>query len=131
MAIQWVGVMFARCRTLTGLLIVLAALLVLPIPAASHQIGDNPHPDDCHTQGYDLCHSPRFSQPPIQFDIPVNKGPNHDVGPLPIAWDWDHQNDANPTMVYSLRDGDATVMDNDEELATHRDGDARFFYIYK
>ena len=63
----------------------------------------------------------------VQFDLPINKGTHYVVGTLSTAWDWDHQNDADPTMIYTLRDGDADVVDGDQDEDGDADADARFF----
>ena len=119
---------FARRRAITGLLLAFAAFLAMPMPAAPHQIGDSDHDPDCT---YDYCHSPEFLVPAPTFQIPDNIGQSQEVGALPAATDADHS-DPNIayTMVYTLRDGDAPVADDDEDKPEYADGDAAAFYIY-
>ena len=119
---------FARRRAITGLLLAFAAFLAMPMPAAPHQIGDSDHDPDCT---YDYCHSPEFMVPAPTFQIPDNIGQSQEVGALPVATDADHS-DPNIayTMVYTLRDGDAPVADDDEDKPEYADGDAAAFYIY-
>ena len=101
----------------------------MPMPAAPHQVGDSDHDPDCP---YDYCHSPEFMVPAPTFHIPDNIGQSQDIGALPTATDAD-QGPGSPynTMVYTLRDGDAPVADDDEDKPEYADGDAAAFYIYK
>ena len=47
---------------------------------------------------------------------------------LPLATDADHSDpDKSYTMVYTLRDGDAPVADDDEDKPEYADGDAAAF----
>ena len=119
---------FARRRAITGLLLAFAAFLAMPMPAAPHQIGDSDHDPGCT---YDYCHSPEFMVPAPAFEIPDNIGQSQEVGALPVATDADHS-DPNIayTMVYTLRDGDAPVADDDEDKPEYADGDAAAFTIY-
>ena len=123
------GAVFARRGAVAGLLLALAALVAMPMLGLPHQIGDTDHDPDCP---YDYCHSPEFLVPAPTFQIPDNIGPYQEVGALPAATDADHS-DPNIayTMVYTLRDGDAPVADNDEDKPEYVDGDAAAFYIYK
>ena len=119
---------FARRRAITGLLLAFAAFLAMPMPATPHQIGDTGHDPDCP---YDSCHSPEFSGPALAFQIPDNIGESQDIGMLPEATDADHSDpNRDYTMVYTLRDGDAPVADDDEDKPEYADGDAAAFYIY-
>ena len=125
-----VGRMFGHRGAVTGLLLALAALVAMPMLGLPHQIGDTDHDDpDC---AYDFCHSPEFLVPAPTFQISDNIGQGQEVGALPAATDADHS-DPNIayTMVYTLRDGDAPVADNDEDKPEYADGDAAAFYIYK
>ena len=116
------GAVFARRGAVAGLLLALAALVAMPMLGLPHQIGDTDHDPDCP---YDYCHSPEFLVPAPTFQIPDNIGPYQEVGALPAATDADHS-DPNIayTMVYTLRDGDAPVADNDEDKPEYVDGDA-------
>ena len=120
---------FAHRRVATGLLFALAALVAMPMPATPHQIGDSDHDPDCT---YDYCHSPEFLGSAPTFRIPNNIGESQDIGVQPLATDADHSDpDKSYTMVYTLRDGDAPVADDDEDKPEYADGDAAAFYIYR
>ena len=117
------------CGPAAVLLLSLTVLAILPMPAASHRVGDTDHGPNCV---YDFCHSPEFTVGPLVFDMPENTGPNQDVGPLPAATDADHEYPGSPysTMVYTLRDGNALVEDKDDDEPEDSDGDAANFSIY-
>ena len=136
----WVKLPFARaqiaaaalsdCRAVVSLLIVLALLVTVPVPAVSHNISTPPggpdHRHDCHVQGYDLCHSPSFSHMTFTttFSFVGNAYTDqvtHSLGEsdgFPWALDADHEQfqpprpDTGSTMVYELRDRNQTVHDN-------------------
>ena len=119
---------FARRRAITGLLLAFAAFLAMPMPATPHQIGDSDHDPDCT---YDYCHSPEFMVPAPTFQISDNIGEYQDIGALPVATDADHSDpNIDYTMVYTLRDGDAPVADDDKDKPEYADGDAAAFTIY-
>ena len=120
--------MFVRRRAIVGLLLALAVLAVVPMAAVPHQIGDSDHEPDCP---YDYCHSPEFSVPAPTFRISDNIGQSQEVGALPVATDADHSDpNQDYTMVYTLCDGDAPVVDDDEDKPEYADGDAADFTIY-
>ena len=123
-----VGRMFGHRGAVVGLLLALAALVAMPMLGMAHQVGDSDHDPDC---AYDFCHSPEFMPPAPTFQISDNIGESQDIGVLPTATDADHSDpNQDYTMVYTLRDGDAPVADDDEDKPEYVDGDAAAFYIY-
>ena len=143
MAFRRVGATLTRRRAVAGLLLALAALLVVPIQALSH-----PHPDgiapsgyDCDHQlnqgpPYDFCHSPEFR--------PENDGVltfyltdetvlgTYFEDAMPEATDDDHVNRDNPTMVYTVRDvRGGKPRDRDQEPSDGQPGHAPGFDVNK
>ena len=126
---QQMGVVFARCRAVAGLVFLLAALLAMPMPAASHPNGNTPHGEECDHDGgqpppYDYCHSPEFPETrrTLTLDDTIELG-TYFEDMLAEATDVDHEDRSNPTMVYELRDGNPgspIPMDNDEGPWTER-----------
>ena len=143
MAFRRVGATLTRRRAVAGLLLALAALLVVPIQALSH-----PHPDgiapsgyDCDHQlnqgpPYDFCHNPEFR--------PENDGVltfyltdetvlgTYFKDAMPKATDDDHVGRDNPTMVYTVRDvRGGKPRDHDQEPSDGQLGHAPGFDVNK
>ena len=136
MAFRRVSAWVARLRVLASLMVVLAALWIMPMPVAPHDLTDSDHVAECHRGGqrnFDYCHNPKFSlgQYIVTLDDTAVLG-GYFGGPLPTATDEDHdpQYVSNPTMVYSLGGEFAEVRD-EANSPDPQSGDAKLFRVNK
>ena len=143
MAFRRVGATLTRRRAVAGLLLALAALLVVPIQALSH-----PHPDGIAPSGYDCDHQPNQG-PPYDFCHNPEFRPENDgvltfyltdetvlgtyfKDAMPKATDDDHVGRDNPTMVYTVRDvRGGKPRDHDQEPSDGQLGHAPGFDVNK
>ena len=101
-----------RAATITSL--VLAALLVVPMPATSQ------------VQGGCIGACPVFSSTSLTFDISENEVSGVEIAIMPTATDADQDDER---LVYSLWDRDDPIVNGDRNEAGFGDGDAAAFHL--